>query len=94
MEHESDGDTKCNWCTWNDPQRPGKEAGRVGNRRTSRDHPNYNIVKIDQNTEKNPGDFTVTQTLVKDHHSWHWCEKLTRSYMIIMIILSYQLLIY
>ena len=29
----------------------GKEGGRVGNRGTSRDHPNYNIVKISQNTE-------------------------------------------
>ena len=21
MEHEGDGDTKCNWCTWNNIQR-------------------------------------------------------------------------
>ena len=21
IEHESDGDTNCNWCTWNNPQR-------------------------------------------------------------------------
>ena len=27
-------------------------AGRVGNRWTSRDHPNYSIIKIGQNTEK------------------------------------------
>ena len=20
MEHEGDGDTNCNWCTWNNPQ--------------------------------------------------------------------------
>ena len=19
LEHEGDGDTSCNWCTWNDP---------------------------------------------------------------------------
>ena len=34
----------------------------------SGDHPNYNIIKIGQNTEKSPGDLrrlAVTQTLVK-----------------------------
>ena len=33
----------------------------------SRDHPNYGIVEINQNTEKSPGDLkrlAVTQTLV------------------------------
>ena len=34
----------------------GKEAGRVGNWRTNRDHPNYRTVEISQNTEKRPGD--------------------------------------
>ena len=36
----------------------------LGNLRTNRDHPNYNIVKIGQNTEKGPGDLrklAVTQ---------------------------------
>ena len=50
MEHESDGDTNCNWRTWNDSQRLGKETEGVGNRRTN---PNYSIV---ENTEKSPGD--------------------------------------
>ena len=31
-----------------------KKAGRVGNWRTNRDHPNYTIIKISQNTEKSP----------------------------------------
>ena len=31
MEHEGNGDTNCKWCTQNDPQRLGKEDGRVGN---------------------------------------------------------------
>ena len=34
------------------------------------DHPNYNIIENDQNTEKSPGDLmrlAVTQTSVKDH---------------------------
>ena len=66
MEHDGDGYTNCNLYAQND----GKEDGRVGNWRTSRDHLNYSIVKIGQNTEKSPGDLrrlVVTQTPVKDH---------------------------
>ena len=50
MEHEGDHDTNCNWRTRNDIQRLFKKVGRVENRRTSRDHPSYHIVKIDQKT--------------------------------------------
>ena len=35
----------------------GKRGRRVGNQRTSKEHPNCRIFKIDQNTEKSPGDF-------------------------------------
>ena len=38
-----------NSYVWNNSQRLGKECGRVGHRRTSRDHPNYSIIKIGQN---------------------------------------------
>ena len=44
-----------------------KGVGRVRNRRTSRNHPNYCIVKIGQNTEKSSGRLRrlgVTQNLV------------------------------
>ena len=34
MEHEGDGDTKCNQCTWNSLHMVGKEAERVGNQKT------------------------------------------------------------
>ena len=54
----------------NNPQRLGKRAGRVGNRKMSGDHPNYSIVKIGLNTQKTPGDLrrlAVTQTAVKDY---------------------------
>ena len=57
MEHEGDGDTNCNWYTWNNPQMIGKETGRLGTKRTSRDYRGYCIIKIDQNTEKDLGDF-------------------------------------
>ena len=70
MEHESDGDTNCNWCTWNNPQKIGKEVGRLGNKRTNGDNPNFSIVEIGQNTEKRPGDLrrlVFTKGLVEDH---------------------------
>ena len=34
MEHGGDGDTNFNWCAWNNPQRIGRETGRLGNKRT------------------------------------------------------------
>ena len=67
MEHESDGDTNCNWCTRYCHQRISTGTWRLGSNRTSGDHPNNSIIKIRQNTEKSPGDtrkFAVTQTPV------------------------------
>ena len=66
MKYE--GDTNYNLCTWNCLQRVGKWIGKVENRWTSRDHPNYSIVKIGYNTDKSHGDlrkFAVTQIPVK-----------------------------
>ena len=48
----------------------GLRKGAFGNRRTGRDYPNCSIVKIDQNTEKSPGDLrrlAVAQTPLKYH---------------------------
>ena len=56
MEHESDGDTNCNWCACYSHQRIDKESEVLGNKRTNGDYPNYGIVEIGQNTEKRPGD--------------------------------------
>ena len=70
MEHEGDCDTSCNWCTWNNSQRIDKGTKRLGNKRTSEDHPDYNIIKINQNSKKSPRDlerFAVTQTPVRNH---------------------------
>ena len=56
VEHESDDYINHNWCYWYSNQRMGG------------DHPNYSIVKIGQNTEKNLGDLgslAVTQTPVE-----------------------------
>ena len=30
-KHEDDGDTNCNWWTWNNPQMIGKGTGRLIN---------------------------------------------------------------
>ena len=69
MEHESDSDTNCNWCTRYSHQRFGTGTGGLGNKRKSGDHPSYNITEIGKNTKKGPGDvnrLAVTQ-----------CEKLS-----------------
>ena len=65
MEHEGDSDTNHNWCTRCGDQRIAKETRRYGNKRTSRENPNYSIIKINQNSEKSLGDLrklAVTQT--------------------------------
>ena len=70
MEYKDDGDNSCNWCARKDPQRFDKGTRKLRNQRTSGDHSNYDIIKIDQNTEKSPGDLrrlAVTQNLVKDY---------------------------
>ena len=64
MEYGRDGDTSCNR---NNPQRFSKETGRFRNRKTSRDHPDYSLVMIGQNTEKS-WRLAVTQTPEKDHY--------------------------
>ena len=70
MKHEGDGDRNCGWCTWDNPQRIGKEVARLGNKKTRRDHPDYMIIKISQNTANSPGDLrrlVVTQTPVRNY---------------------------
>ena len=46
IEHEGDGNTNCNWCTWNNPQRIGKGTWTLGNKRTRGNHPDNSIIKI------------------------------------------------
>ena len=50
MEHDADGDISCNWCSWNNLQRTVEWTGRLGNMRTSGDHPNNCISKIVKTT--------------------------------------------
>ena len=68
-DHVSDDYTSCNCCSWYSHRRIGKGTGGRGNSGTSGDDPNYSIIEIGQNTEKNPGDLRrlVPQTPVKNH---------------------------
>ena len=43
VEYDDNGDTYCDWRTWNSPQKLGKAVVRDGNWRTNWGHPNYNI---------------------------------------------------
>ena len=91
MKQEGDCDIKRNWCTWNNPQWIGKGTGRYDNKSTIGDHPNYSVVKIDQNTEKSPGDLRrlgVTQTPVKKPSANAGVNNSQRNRIIITILFS------
>ena len=40
VEHESDDNSNCNWCSWF-----GIRTGGVGNNRTGGDCPNYRFLR-------------------------------------------------
>ena len=72
MEHKSDSDSNCNWCAQYSDQRIGTGTEGLGNKSTTGEHPNYSIVGIGQNAEKNPGDFgrlADTQTPMKSNQT-------------------------
>ena len=52
VEHESNDYTNYNRCSWYNHRRIIKGTGRLGNKKTNGDHPNYSIIEIGQNTEK------------------------------------------
>ena len=56
LKPESDDYSNCNWCSYYSYQRIRTRTGGVRNKRTGRDHPNYSIFEIGQNTEKSHGD--------------------------------------
>ena len=58
-------------------QRIGTGTRRLGNRKTRRDYPNYNMVETGHNPEKSLGDLrrlAVTQPPV-ENHGWKSCQK-------------------
>ena len=72
IEHESDNYTNCDCCFWHGHKTIIKETGGLG------DHPNYNIIENDQNTEKSPADLK-SQKLQWKTINRLWNEKLSRS---------------
>ena len=58
-ERGVDDDTSSDWCSWNNFHKICKATRRRRNQRTSRDHPDYGIIKIGHNTEKIPGDLLL-----------------------------------
>ena len=46
VEHKSDGDTICSWCTWNGTLGSGKEAEKIEDQKKNRDYPGPHTVKI------------------------------------------------
>ena len=54
VEYESKDYTNCNLCAGDSHQRIDTKTGRLGNNKTSGDHPNYCIIEISQNAEKSP----------------------------------------
>ena len=59
-----DGDTNRNLGDQYTHHKTYTETRRLEKKRTSRDHPNYQVIKIGQITDKNPGDLrrlAVTQ---------------------------------
>ena len=70
MEHESDGDTNCNWSARCSHQRFRSGTRGLGNTRKSGKHPNHDTIENGQNSEKISRDLkrlAVTQSPVKDH---------------------------
>ena len=70
MEHVRDSDARCDWCTWYSHQWIGIGTGRLGNKGTRGDHPNYSIIKIDQNTDKSTSDLSrlaITEAPARSH---------------------------
>ena len=72
MKLESGDVINCNWCSWYSHQRIGTRTGGLGNKRTSRDHPNYGMIAIGQNTEKSSGDLQSLRVQWKTIcYGWH-----------------------
>ena len=92
VEHDNEGVTNCNWCSWFSHQRIGTGTGGLGNKKTSGEHPNYCIAEISQSTEKSFGDLrglAVTQVPVKNYQLT-LVQKPQEGIIIIIIIIITQ----
>ena len=70
MEYDGKGDTNCGWWYWNNSQRIDEWTRRFANKRTSRDDPDYSIIKIGQNignSQEKLRRLAITKTPVRNH---------------------------
>ena len=70
MEHESDGYTNKNCCSWYRHQRIVTRTGGCEDKGNREDHLNYSVIKIGQNPKKSLGvlrRLAVTQTPLRNH---------------------------
>ena len=45
MEHDSNGDARCDWRTWNSLLKFGKKTGGIENQRKTRDYPDNSFIE-------------------------------------------------
>ena len=66
MKYKGDSDTNCNWSTSKIHQRISKGSEGLEDKRMSGD---YSIIMIEQNTKKNPGDWTRLEEIFRHSNS-------------------------
>ena len=70
VENDGQRNTNLGRCIRNSHQEVGEETGVIGNQRENRNHLNYSMAEISENTQKSPGDLirlAVTQSPVKNY---------------------------
>ena len=73
MVYESDGDTNCNWCTWNGSKMFKRKTRGIRNQRKNRNHLDFSSVNIDQNIEKWPRDMRIHKNILQvDPNNTGW----------------------
>ena len=75
------GNTNCSCCAWYSHKSIGTGTGRLENKRRNRDHSDYSIIKITQNSEKSPGDLRIlatARTPVGNHQLMMVCKTINR----------------
>ena len=90
MWNKTGSDSNCNWCSWSILQMINSGTGGFGNKKTSRDHPNYSTVDIGQNSEKYLGDLkwlAIAQTPVRNRRLTLVRKTLKRVIMSIIVII-------
>ena len=89
IEHESDGDTNCNWWAWNDFQRLDKGSRRVGIQKKTSEHQTTALLRLARtlkrvtrknhpqtlmwNLARNNNNNNSNKDLVLTHHGFRIC---------------------